>query len=220
MIDAGAPIFVLAPHPRSGTNLLWHLLSAHPAIDRSPVPEDYIAVQAHQLVEYAENLVSRWERFFASERLDRAEYRPDELLAEFGQGLINFVGPPKADRHLLMKMPTTVGLPDLQRLFPTGRMLILLRDPRSIAESWTHASFGYGSSLEDVGYRWATRMRALENWLDPEEPVLDRDRLHFVRFEQLAHDPAGEYERLLEALSLPLDPEAIAYAASMLPVHH
>jgi hypothetical protein len=56
-------------------------------------------------------------------------------------------------------------------------------------------------------------MRTLEGWLDPREPTVDRARIHFVRFEELARDPAGEYTRLLEAIGLPMDPEAIAYAA-------
>jgi protein-tyrosine sulfotransferase len=213
MINVGAPIFVLAPQPRSGTNMLSHLLSAHPSIDRSPVFEDFIGVNACELVDYAENLIGIWGKLAQNERLDWSKYTPDELLVDFGRSLLNFVGPPKPGRHLLLKSPTTEGLPNLQRLFPTGHMLILLRDPRSVAESWARANFEHGSSVEIVGRRWASRMRTLESWLKLEKPALDRARIHFVRFEDLARDPAREYARILEAIGLPLDADSISYAA-------
>lgn len=213
MVKPGAPIFILAIHPRSGTNFLSDLMCAHPLVDRSPIPEDFIAERAGLLADYADTLVQRWEKYFQRGRLGRAEYTPDRLLAQFGQTLLRFIGEADPKQHLLLKTPALLDLATLQRLFPFGQMIVLLRDPRSIAESWLQAHFEERTSLEKVGYRWAQSVRALERELDPKNGRLDRERLHFVRFEQLSRDPANEYEKLLGALGLPPDPGAVAYAA-------
>lgn len=212
MVDAGAPVFVLALHPRSGTNFLSDLLSAHPLVDRSPVPEDFIAERAGILSEYAENLVGKWEKYFDRGRLKREDYTADRLLCQFGQSLLAFIGQPNSERHMLLKTPALLDLPTLQRLFPTGQMLILLRDPRSIAESWLQSNFEDGASVESVGYRCAQNMRALERWLNSGNKMADRERLHFVRFEELARSPCSEYQKILERIGLPYNAEAVAYA--------
>lgn len=213
MVEIGAPIFVLAIHPRSGTNFLTDLLCAHPLVDRSPIPEDFLAERAGLLATYAEQLIERWEPFFQRGRIGRDDYTPDRLLAHFGQSLLQFAGGRNSKRHMVFKTPALLDLANLQRLFPSGQMIVLLRDPRSIAESWMHAGFDELASLEKVGYQWANTVRALERELDPQNGGVDRDRLHFVRFEQLARDPADEYAKLSNLIGLVPDADAFTYAA-------
>ncbi len=137
---------------------------------------------------------------------------PDTILEPVGRALLEAVGPPGAGIRPLLKTPLLQDERAALRLFPRGQMVIILRDPRSIAESLRHAHWGEGTPLPDAGARWAKAARRLEQFLVDETEAVRAGRIRLVRYERLVEDPAGELAVLFEALGMTPDAEALAQA--------
>lgn len=170
--------------------------------------EDWFAARSESLIAFAEGLEAR---AFQANWPQAAGYA-DELLAGLGDGLLSVLYRKcPVGRDIVSKTPSSLGLDALFRLFPRGRLLLLMRDGRAVAESWSRSRTG--ASWEQGAARWNQgARRVLEFLATPSGPH------RLVRYEDLVRETRGTLEMIFEFLGL--DPAAYPDGrAETLPVY-
>lgn len=221
--QSGDAIFILGIAARCGTNYLHDLIRMHPECDSgsSSLEEDNLIANAHLLAKYVEGVSRWWKHHWGPEEL-RTE---KELLAQqMGQGLISFLSAQlerrkqishKHERNgqplrLVTKTPAVKNLALYFQLFPSNKLLILIRDGRSVVESAVRTfDRPYGHAAQE----WASSAKIIQDFSKdhPEKSFL------LVRYEDLYSNVEKELRRIFEYLEL--DPEAYDYhGAKNLPV--
>ena len=202
-----APIFLHGISPRSGTNYVWDLLSLHPDVApaRDPVREDFFLECSDHLVAFGEAVRSRWDPIWGDVR-DIGLIR--RLHACIGQGLIDFLSA-DPDRRLLAKTPSVKNIGRFFELFPIARLLILIRDGRSVVQSCM-STFGW--DMDRSARLWADGAAEVARFRDAGD-----ERYRILRYEDIVDDVAGSIAEVLRFLAL--DEEAFDFdAAASLPV--
>jgi hypothetical protein len=203
--DANAgPIFVLGMTHRCGSNLVWKLLELHPDCTLSPIREDFVLHHADKLVEFVESLREAWAPYDAS--------RHQRLTPRFAQALLGELKPEGCGR-LVVKTPSVRNLDLVFELFPSARVLVLVRDGRDVVAS---GMLGFDWDFDSATAAWATAARTVTEFVRDHDG--DRGRFAVVRFEELWSERRRAVERLLDAAAL--DPSRYDFdAAERLPVY-
>jgi hypothetical protein len=222
------PFLFLVGCARSGTRMLGRLVDAHPEIavvhearfvpgwfvHRRGVTPDGLATR-----ELVEQLVA-FERFehlgVAREDLERLLGKEGAVpYATFVRGLFDLHGRAQGKRLVADKTPRyTRNIPTLHELFPTAKIVHLVRDGRDVALSvanWKKVSergelvAGYRTWPEDpmstIALWWEREVR-----LGCEDGrALGPELYYEPRYEALVADPAGECARLCAFLGVPYD---------------
>lgn len=205
-----APLFVVAPMGRSGTNYLKNMLATHPDLYLADVLEDYLTAHAGKLDEYVTAVFTHWSRLDVGNYTGPGEVGPDDMLAAIGKALLSFVGGDKDPvRRPLLKTP---GIGDLDvglRLFPGSNYLVIIRDPRSIAESHLHvkSEWKLPVSFEQLAANWARRIRDLTRILAENQDAVRQGRIVTIRYEMLVSEPAATLNAALERVGMRPFPE-------------
>ncbi len=191
---SGDPIFLHGILPRSGTNFLWDLLLLHPdcAPGRDPVREDLFLNHSEHLVRFVEEVRAAWDPRWG--HFD--EKLTGQLYAELGTGLVSFltVDP---QRRLVAKSPSVRNLDRFFDFFPSARLIILVRDGRSVTQS-SMTTFGW--DLDRGGREWAT---AAEEILAFQATHAERrSQWRLLRYEDLVDDLDRQMAQTLEFLGL------------------
>jgi Sulfotransferase family len=206
---AAEPIFVHGILPRSGTNYLWDLLLLHPDCGRArkPVNEDLFLDHSDHLVEFVETVRDAWDPNWGT--FDDA--LPDQLCAGIGEGLVSFLWTDRG-RRLVTKSPSVRHLDRFFAFFPQARLLILIRDGRSVVQS---AVDTFGWDFDRACRDWSDAARAVRRFQQVESSRGERWRI--VRYEDLLDDAEGQMRAIFAFLSL--DPSRYDFeAARLLPV--
>jgi hypothetical protein len=192
---ASDPIFILGILPRSGTNHLWDLLSLHPACvpARSPVREDLFLEHSDHLTRFVLAVRSSWDPRWGVFPDDIE----DELSASVGAGLLSFLGEDQ-DGRLLTKSPSVHHIGRFFTFFPRGRLLVLIRDGRSVTQSCM-TTFGW--DFERGARSWAYAADEIRRFTSHGTERYN-DRYLIVRYEDLITDLRGSLTRILRFLDL------------------
>jgi len=186
------PIILLAACPRCGSNFLEALLALHPQCQKARVPEDFFLANSATLLRFCRSVVESWE-----EPRDGVS----GLAAHLGAALLRFAGPPDYEAtpggacRLLLRSPTSEGIAAAATLFPTAKLLVLVRDGPAAIESGRR-SFGWW--YEEAMLTWRNSAHRILSFLASEES----DRCRLVRFEDLAAEPAEQMAKILRFLGL------------------
>lgn len=205
---------------RSGTSLMFALLSSHPdvAMTRRANLWRWFDGRYGDLGsdENLDRLLDDLERY---RRLDVLEIERDRVRREFRSGpstygrLFSLIFSHFADRTGKARwgdksLHTEHHADRVFDEWPDARMIQMVRDPRdrhaSVSRRYADAEKGIGA----ITGRWmASARRASRN--------LDRypDRYRVIRYETLASEPDGTMREVCEFLSLPFDPEMMAMRA-------
>ncbi len=190
------PIILLSACPRSGSNYLENLLLLHPHCRKSKVPEDFFLANSETLLNFCRSVAESWDEWWL-ERLGG----PSRLAAHIGTALLRFADPgpeeerPAGDFRLILRSPTTEGIATAATLFPTARVLVLVRDGPATVESGRR-SFGW--PYEEAMLAWRQSVRRVLSLLASG----DGPRCQLIRFEDLAADPAHELAQAIAFLGL------------------
>jgi hypothetical protein len=212
-------IFILGIMPRSGTHFLANLLCQHPECGKGPVSEDALVENSHLLLRYANETSKLWERVNTSMGTEGKKL----LLESLGKGLKSFLSEAVREkrkglkdtsplRYLVTKNPFIRNVEKFFRLFPENKLLIIIRDGRSLVQSKS----GFSSSrFEDDVREWAGSVRRIRSF---KQRMKDDDsRYMIVKYEELHKSTEQEMRKILDFLGL----DASAYdfeAARDLPV--
>jgi protein-tyrosine sulfotransferase len=204
-IERADPIVVLGILPRSGTNYLWDLLLLHPqcAPGRDPITEDNFLEASDDLMAFTRHVSERWDPMwgvFGDDLIPR-------LTESIGDGLLSFLWVHR-DRRLVTKMPSVRNLDRFFTFFPRARLLILVRDGRSVVQSCM-STFGW--EFDRAARSWASAADEIQRFRP------SNDRFMLFRYEDLVSDVKGSMERILRFVGL--DKDAFDFqAAADLPV--
>jgi protein-tyrosine sulfotransferase len=208
-IEQADPIFIHGILPRSGTNFLCDLLLLHAdcAPAREPVREDLFLDHSDHLTAFVKAVRAAWDPRWG----DFTPDVPERLHAALGEGLVSFLWDDQG-RRLVTKSPSVRHLGRFFAFYPWARLLILVRDGRSVVQS-SMDTFGWDF---DRGCRaWADAADEIRRFQQVEAARSDRWRL--VRYEDLVDDTEGQLRSILEFLGL--DPTRYDFeAARNLPV--
>jgi protein-tyrosine sulfotransferase len=197
-------LFIIGIMPRSGTNYLYNLLALHPACGKHPaLGEDFLLSRSARLCLYAREVRASWAPDWQA-----AMGSEDRLYALFGDALQEYLRttPEAGDRPpgpiLLAKTPCVTGLENFFRFFPREKLLLVVRDGRSVIESGMR-SFGW--NFEEALHRYARSARAILDFA--QQWPARADRFKIVRYEDLF---LATTERMKEILSF-LELDAARY---------
>ncbi len=214
--ETPAPVLIVAPMGRSGTNFLRSVLVTHPDLYPAEVMEDYLTAGAGKLQDYADGVFKSWARIDSNNYTGPGTVGPDDMLAAIGNALLTFVGADK-DPNLrpLMKTPAIGDLDVGLRVFPKANYLLLIRDPRSIAESFlqVQSEWNLSITLEQLASNWAGHMRALSRILADNQAAVSEGRIVIIRYEKLVSDPVTVANAALERIGLRPFPDEVARIA-------
>jgi len=202
------PIAFLCGHPRSGTTLLEQILDAH----EGAIGTDETGILAREFIEpLVRSPSSAAESVAALREFDAGQ------IAQGRAAYLRFTGAHLGEevgsRVLVEKDPMlTPDLPLPLRLFPEGKIIFPLRDPRDVCVSYFFTLLPLGaSSAAAIDLRstcefcahslamWAHWKNALPfPWLE-------------VRYEALVTEPGRETRRLMAFLNLPWHEQLLAF---------
>ena len=200
-------IYLAGISPRSGTNWLFDLVCRHPACRAARGGEDHFLYYAHLLATYTSNLRRSWKPHWPL-----AESGADEsILLRFGRALqaelaaghidhVNLSGQPaESEWSIVSKTPSTRNIHMFHRLFPEGKLVVLVRDGRAVVESAMRSfdwSFGVATNV------W---IRGAQQILHTQDRSEDEHSMLLVRYEDLYADPEHELRRIFEFSGLDAD---------------
>lgn len=204
------PIFILGISPRCGTNYISALLRKHPSVlSTNIIWEDFLLCHSTSLQEYVDNCYKRWPGTWSVEN----RLGPKELLYQaLGNGLAMFLyeqverqiehagNENKSDTSELIVATKTPSVNNLQfffKFFPFAKLLILIRDGRSVSESFVK-SF-------DGNYENAMRI-----WRQGAKQILEFDNVYkntdfqykIIKYEQLYLETQKQLKDIFSFLEL------------------
>jgi len=216
-----APLFLISPLQRSGTNFLARVLIAVDGTRAVPVPfaEGRFLDNAALLEEYCDRTLALhrvWIEGFGGNANSPDDYR-EAMLGGLGEGLLDFVRKTSGRKRPLLKSPIPGRIDLLFSLFSSSRLIIQFRDGRDTVESYLRTWPGPGqgstrralSAMAHIVRRGSMpkshRRKVIEKWVTGVRRILDfmeenRDeqgkRFMVVRYEDLLRDQRGEVERI------------------------
>ena len=234
------PFLFLLGAPRSGTRMLGRLLDGHPEIavvhEARFVPGWFV----HRRGVTADGYATRElvERLVAFERFEHLGVAPEDVerliagdepvpYAAFVSRLFDLVAHARGKRLVADKSPRYVrNIPTLHELFPSAKILHLVRDGRDVALSvanWRKVKergdmvARYGTWQDDpsstIALWWEREVR-----LGRQEGLALGAQLYAeTRYEAVVADPAGECARLCAFLGVPYDDVMVASTAARPP---
>ena len=206
---AGDPIFIHGILPRSGTNFIWDLLLLHPDCSRGrePVNEDLFLEHSDHLTAFATAVQSVWDPRWGTFGVDIGH----RLYESIGDGLVSFLWADRR-RRLVTKNPSVRHLDRFFHFFPSARLLILVRDGRSVVQS---AMDTFGWDFDRACRAWSEAARTIRHFQQTQSARADRWRV--IRYEDLVDDTEAQLRAVFEFLRL--DAERYDFlAARNLPV--
>ena len=198
---------LLGGHPRSGTTLLEQVLDSHPDMVSS---EETLLFQDEILtplirINPEDNICNNLNAATPQKLL--------ELRANYYRLTEAHLRQPIGGRLLIDKNPSlTTLVPSISRVFPEGKFLIALRDPRDVVLS----CFMQSLPINPVTAMWLTLegtvteyCALMGSWLDWKSklanPWLE------VRYEDLVDDLESTARKTLEFLNVPWDPKVLGF---------
>jgi tetratricopeptide (TPR) repeat protein len=201
-------VALLTGFPRSGTTLLEQVLDAHPDL-----------VSSEELEVFSRDIFPEMWATSPNARPTVAQFdalphdRWLQLRDRYLRAMEEVRGEPLNGRMHLDKAPTLTQLtPAFLRLFPEGRILLALRDPRDVVLSCflrylpLNPNSVWFLTLADTADRYA---RDLRTWLTLRDQLVGGWLQ--VRYEDLVDDLPGQARRCLNLLGLPWDDAVLGY---------
>lgn len=153
-------VFLHGVMPRSGTNYIAELLSLHPDIESFPNEVwEFPLLNAHSQVQSLQS------SFLRGYRKNAMRFSDGDFALLFGSSLTRHLCSEGHGKHALLKNPSVKHLKHFDTYFPSGLLVILLRDGRDAVHSfyetftksirWPRPSFSQVCKLWDKSTRYA-----------------------------------------------------------------
>jgi len=182
--------------PRCGTNFLSNLLQLHPdCAPPNPVWEDFLVSRLDLLRQYSDSVSQSWD-----EKWGVTEDTQARLDASLGSGLTTFLQQSCEGARVISKTPRVENLELFFRFFPGSKLLVLVRDGRSVIESGKRT---FGWHREPALHLIADSAATINLFRQNQSSCGDKFRI--LRYEDLWRDTEKQLRELLTFLQL--DPD-------------
>lgn len=212
-VSDSRPILVSGVY-RSGTTFMAALLGAHPKLRASSSTIKFIrfclgryggmddpANRRTLVEESAKRVATRWGLTMDTEALlATANEHPEPSYALMYDLMMRemLCKGELSDVRWVEKLAVQwSGIPDFLEMFPNGRVVHILRDPRDVTTSYKLMTFEPGNTYLDAAFNCRSSMESMER-LDARH----RDRVFVVRAEDLAQKPKELVGQLWDFLDL------------------
>ena len=200
-IGIGAPIMILGIRPRSGTNYLCDIINQHPDVARpTPIDEDYFLAHADKLESFAQGLGSHWNNLSRPVPPSAQE----DVLAALGVGLLGWLTVLSQGKRVLTKSPLPGRMDLFPKLFPSAKLLIIVRDGRSVVEShmrsWPQDGRFGPELFSGLIKEWVKAAETIQRFRE-QHAVTDHSYM-LVRYEDLVREPIERVTAIIEFLEL------------------
>ncbi len=210
-------IFVIS-QPRSGSTLLQRILAGHPDVQTSA--ETWLmlhpvyglkrkGIQTEYGAAWAATGVTEFLEYYAD-----GTQTYDAGVRAFAREIYGTVLARHGKKRFLDKTPRySLIVPDLYRLFPEARFVLLFRNPLAVlaSELSTYVKEDWPKLANFAPDLLAAPRRLIE------ARALLGDRAVLLRYEDLVASPAEEMARVCDALALRFDPAMLEYADTPAP---
>jgi hypothetical protein len=172
------------------------LVCSHPEVapGRFPVMEDLFLENSELLLRYVSQVRGSWDPIWGDFPLELEE----DLLRSLGDGLISFLWTDRS-RRLVTKSPSVRNVGRFHQLFPKAKLLILIRDGRSIVQSCIDT---FGWDFDTATHRFSVAARELLTYIEAERASAER---LVVRYEDLVTDMRTTMTGVLDFAGLSWD---------------
>ena len=135
-------IFILGITGRSGTNYLSSILKNHPDCNSAKLgAEDFLIYGLDVANEYVNKVSGKWNnKWKKNANKYGIEFKKD-FKHEIGNGIINFTKNQTHHSVQILKTPSTININYFFDFFPKSKLIILLRDGKSVVESGVKSNF-------------------------------------------------------------------------------
>lgn len=206
----GRTIFIAGIMQRAGTNFLADLLSLHPDCEKSFVSEDFLVRRAEVLTNYVNATYNSWNPRWLVRKVNSKNL----LLESIGYGLDLFLRqrikvsgndfrwtlalrePDASMKCVVSKTPDVDNLDFYSKLFPSAKLIVIVRDGRAAVESALRT------------FQWSFEF-AIRKWKKGADNILafdgsrSVDATHLmVRYEDLYSNVEREMNRILDFVHL------------------
>jgi len=180
--------------PRCGTNFLSNLLLLHPdCAPPEPVWEDFLVAHFDLLRQYSDSVSQRWDKDWGVTEDTQAH-----LEASLGLGLTTFLQQRcQRGMRVVSKTPCIENLDLFFEFFPDAKLLILIRDGRSVIESCMRT---FEWHREPAMHSIADSAAAINYF--KRENTSGHDKFRILRYEDLWQDTEVQLRELLSFLQL------------------
>lgn len=188
-------IFVLGITQRSGTNYLSDLLRLHPdcTFERT-IPEDFLVAATPVLNDAFRFLKSKW-----SDQWDLQHQVVAEMKRQVGLGLVKSMS--DGNINTVLKSPSIGGLDNFTDFFPDSKALIVVRDGRDVAVSYTQT--WSNTTLKEAAGHWMKQSKLLRDFLSSD--AFNSDKHRVVSYEKLFTNTETELLSIFDFLNLDLE---------------
>ena len=194
-----APVYIMTPMQRCGTNHLADILMLHPDFQLPKVlNEDFVFEHADLLYEYGVRMYRRWKKL---PWIDNPEECRRLLEIHLGQGILSFLrNQIDENKRLLLKTPDCNNIDKFSLFFPSAKLVILIRDGRDVVESavrkWPKQSDGHWMR------QWAAGSRRILDFMQGTGRDSRGKSWELVRYEELVEQPEVAAKAILEFLGV------------------
>jgi protein-tyrosine sulfotransferase len=189
--------FLLGIMPRCGTNFLEKQICLHPeCVASGPVWEDFLLSNTNYLNNFGSRLEKNWDSYWF--RNTSVDY-PLLLKQYLGDGMVRFLlnqlKENKSADVFVSKTPTIKRICNFPLYFSTSKLIIVVRDGRSIIAS--------GQKSFDWDF-----LKAVVDWKLNAQEVIDfinhnRDIALLVKYEELCTNPKSSMKKIMKYLEVP-----------------
>jgi protein-tyrosine sulfotransferase len=195
-------VFIHGIMPRSGTNYVAKLLACHKDIAEPTILwEDFLLANTKHLNRYFKACQRKWNPKWDKEQLYLNRTR---FLSHLGQGLLSYIlaeeNSPESSKVLLTKTPSVNKIDQFYDLFPNNKLIIIVRDGRSLVESGIK-SFGW--DFEKAAKDWSKQAEAIKSLQDKQ--LNETNQPLIIKYEDLYQHPKQTAESICNYLGLELD---------------
>lgn len=194
--------YITAPMNRSGTNFIAKIIQKSSDFNLPrEIDEDYILENTDLFEHYFDE--TRW-----NEKLRKSPEFKDQFLSYIGDSISYFLKDKKLEdnKRLLLKTPNPYKINNFYRLFPNGKLLIIVRDGRDVVES-ASKTFTYASS-EHWMRKWRKGAQRVLDFMR-EHKDLENKNWIMVRYEKLVMCEEEEISKICNFLNINIEKETI-----------